>query len=299
MLPLTRAADMELSVRARRTACVVDPALLLSTPAALLLVRQLASVVDIWVCPALWRLLDASEFYLRSPDRLARWLDLPGHWPVEQVAQALSLCSQWRASHDLTALGAYWVGLHQTESYLPEHGPRDVPSRFEALLTGWPTPTPAPTPDSEDPTEDRPNLDTSRECAALSASLHGAPVLTLAASEAATPPPLAHTWASDGLQNSPWPADMSASAQAEQHRWLHWLQSAGAAPTAATGLRLSVAHVVAPMAQFIGHGSGGTNDDFTDHLSGDVWPAEPLGRNALPIDATHAWQGAQALWLTL
>lgn len=274
MFNLTRSPNTEWRVRAQRPACVVDPALLLSTPAALLLVQQLSNVVDVWVCPALWRLLDSSEFHLRRPDRLARWLGLPEPWPAEQLAQAVNLCMQWRNSRDFTGLGVYWVGLNTTESCLPEQGPRAAISRFGALLRGWPAPAPAP--DGGGNVDGQPNHDTTRECAALSAALQGAPVLTLAATDGTAPPPLAQAWASDGLRCTSWPSGMAPHAQAEQTRWLEWLLHAGAAPTVATGLRLSVTHLVAPMAQFIEPGSTGANDG-----------------------TASGWEGAQALWLNL
>jgi hypothetical protein len=134
---LTPAADLDVSVRARRLACVLDPALLLATPHALLLVQQLARGVDLWVCPAFWRLLDASEFFGRRPARLRSWLGLASDHPAECIGAAIACWSRWRGSRDLAAMGLYWVGGHQTESFLPEQGPRDLPARFEALVAAW------------------------------------------------------------------------------------------------------------------------------------------------------------------
>jgi hypothetical protein len=137
MHALTPAADLDVSVRARRPACVLDPALLLAAPHALLLAQQLSRSVDLWVCPDFWRLLDASEFFVRSPQRLRAWLSLGDEHPVESVGAAIAAWARWRMARELSALNLYWVGGHQTESLLPEHGPRDIPARFEALMQAW------------------------------------------------------------------------------------------------------------------------------------------------------------------
>lgn len=137
MHALTPAADLDVSVRARRLACVLDPALLLAAPHALLLAQQLSRTMDLWVCPGFWRLLDASEFFARRPTRLRAWLALASEHPTDSVGAAIECWSRWRATRDLSALGLYWVGGHQTESFLPENGPRDLPARFEGLVEAW------------------------------------------------------------------------------------------------------------------------------------------------------------------
>ena len=137
MHALTPALDLDVSLRARRIACVLDPALLLAAPHGLLLAQQLARTMDLWVCPAFWRLLDASEFFARRPARLRAWLALASDHPDYSVGTAIACWSRWRATRDLSALGLYWVGGHQTESFLPEHGPRDLPARFEGLMESW------------------------------------------------------------------------------------------------------------------------------------------------------------------
>lgn len=299
MHALTHAPDMELSVRSRRTACVLDPALLLSAPQSLLLARQLSSVVDVWLCPGLWRLLDASEFFLRSPDRLARWLGLPEQGRSDAVGRALTLCSHWRASHDVNGLGMYWVGLHQTESFLPEHGPRDLPTRFEALMTRWQSP--APDDDRDAPLLQGNQLELAQECAALSAALEGAPVLTLAGTPGASQPPLlTRQWAEQGLPLQHWPDWLLQARQAEQQHWWTLLSRAGATATVATGLNLSVAQVIAPMAHFLPPGDPLATDAWSGDTFGDAWPAETPTLSSTEGDPLAGWwQQAQALWFNL
>lgn len=295
MHALTRATDLELSVRSRRIACVLDPALLLSAPQALLMARQLAAVVDIWLCPALWRLLDASEFFQRSPVRLARWLGLPDELPAAQVSQALELCCKWRASTDLSALGMYWVGLHQTESFLPEQGPRDIPIRFESLLTQWLDPDGQPNLPPQDGGH-QPSLESALECAALSVALQSAPILTLAATPGSgLAPKLTQTLTAQCLSCHAWPQWLDQARVAEQQHWWQLLIKAGAAATVATGLRLSIVHVVAPHAQFLVQTQDPGAVGWTHDPMGDDWPLE-ANHAPPPDDLSGWWHQAQALW---
>lgn len=328
MHALTAAADLDVSVRARRLACVLDPALLLAAPHALLLAQQLSRTVDLWVCPAFWRLLDASEFFGRRPARLRAWLALGNAHPPESVGAAVDAWSRWRGTRDLTALGLYWVGSHQTESFLPESGPRDLPARFEALLEAWlrggahaagevgpeaelaapPTtvralpgvqlepqqPPPCVLPERETAQRHEGRLET----AALSVALQ-APVLTLAGGDT-EPPGLVRQWADSGLATVPWRSLHPVSAAAEHERWWDATVACGAAATVAAaagvGVRLALAQVVAPSGQFL-------PDPTTDWMEAfgieDWGDGEAAPRPAREPPATAWWRGAQALWLAL
>lgn len=303
MHALTRTPDLELSVRSRRQACVLDPTLLLASPQGLLLARQLSTVMDIWLCPALWRLLDASEFFQRSPARLIRWLGLPSDWPLDSVSQALTLCSRWRASHDISALGMYWVGLHQTESYLPEQGPRQLPQHFESLLTRWQQPDASEhSANGLQPDEHQTSApDLAQECAALSVALQGAPILTCNPTRQAEPPPALLTLLADqGLPMRTWPMPLHTVRDAEHQRWWHLLCHCGAAPTVATGLNLSVVQVVAPLAQFMDVPLATDSDAlWADNTYGDAWPADTPPDLPAPPHLDGWWQHAQALWFNL
>jgi hypothetical protein len=334
MHALTPAADLDVSVRARRLACVLDPALLLAAPHALLLAQRLARGVDLWVCPAFWRLLDASEFFARRPARLRAWLGLDAGHPEECVAAAILAWSRWRVSRDLSALGLYWVGGHQTESFLPENGPRDLPARFEALVEAWTRAADAQREDApalpvvagavrrlpvsraagREPSgsgvsaaveEDAPAAPAQGqegvlESAALAVALQ-APVLTLAAAEGA--PALVRQWADSGLAGVAWSSLHAASAAAEQERWWNATIASGAAATVAAaygiGVRLALAHVVAPSGQFLvpPEGEGGWGDDIALDGLWDDGPAASCTPRAAP--AAPWWRDAQALWIGL
>jgi hypothetical protein len=309
MHALTPAADLDVSVRARRLACVLDPALLLAAPHGLLLARQLARTMDLWVCPAFWRLLDASEFFARRPARLRAWLALASDHPVDSVGTAIECWSRWRATRDLSALGLYWVGGHQTESFLPENGPRDLPARFEGLMESWTRGTEAidVLPASERAAEPAAAGTPAQhhegvlESAALSAALQ-APVLTLAGADSEAPG-LVRYWAGSGLAGAPWLTLHAVSAAAEQQRWWQATVASGAAATvasaAAIGVRLALAQVVAPAGPCLCEGEPAT-DWIAEIPAEDEWGdcefAPPPGAAA---NAAQWWREAQALWMGL
>lgn len=328
---LTPAGDLDVSVRARRPACVLDPALLLAAPHALLLAQQLSRTVDLWVCPAFWRLLDASEFFGRRPARLRTWLALANDHSTDAVGAAIEAWSRWRVSRDLAALGLYWVGGHQTESFLPENGPRDLPARFEGLMDAWlragdgedalvandipaarhGTVRPLPglrvetlAPVEEDAEAQAPSMPCQQqegrlEAAALSVVLQ-APVLTLAAT-GSDAPGLVRQWADSGLAGTAWHAVHPASALAEHERWWSATIASGAAATVAAasaiGVRLGLAQVVAPSGQFLPEAEPAWVDELA---GGDAWDADPVApREVAGTAATAWWRDAQALWMPL
>jgi hypothetical protein len=334
MHALTPAADLDVSVRARRLTCVLDPALLLAAPHLLLLTQQLARSVDLWVCPGFWRLLDASVFFCRRPARLRSWLALSPQHPEQQVGAAVACWSRWRVSRDLTALGLYWVGGHQTESFLPEQGPRDLPMRFEALVEAWMRANDVPgreavlvaagddgeheaaattvrplrrialEPDPDDDARCGPGQrhEGVLEAAALAVALQ-APVLTVAANDDG-PPALVRQWMEGGLAASSLESVHAAAAAAERQRWWDALVASGAAATVAAvaslGVGLAIAHVVAPASQLLVPEEGGS--PWLDDLGGASWGDEAPEAAALGLPAREAppwWRDAQALWTRL
>ena len=335
MHALTPAADLDVSVRARRLACVLDPALLLAAPHLLLLTQQLARSVDLWVCPGFWRLLDASVFFCRRPARLRTWLALSAQHPEEQVGAAVACWSRWRVSRDLTALGLYWVGGHQTESFLPEQGPRDLPMRFESLVESWMRANDAPghevslvaagedddghavastvrplrrsavESEADDDARCGPGQRNEGvlEAAALAVALQ-APVLTVAADDDG-PPALVRQWMEGGLAACALDSVHPAAASAERQRWWDALVASGAAATvaaaASVGVHLGLAHVIAPASQMLVPQEGGSPwlDDFA---GGGSWGDEAPEAAALGLPAREApawWHDAQALWTRL
>ena len=178
---------LEFSVRGARSAMVLDPAVLLCHPASAVLVQKLAKVLDLWVPPSLWRLLDASEFYSPNPHALVQWLGLPDLGSQVQAGSALQLWARLRLQRDVGHMDLYWVHDSQSDAYLPEPTPRDLPLRFEALAQALQ----ATTGETEPVDASSGLVDMACECAALAVGLGSVPLLTLASAVPGQPPRLA------------------------------------------------------------------------------------------------------------
>jgi hypothetical protein len=142
------------------------------------------------------------------------------------------------------------------------------------------------------------------EPAALAVALQ-APVLTLAAAHEGEPPALVRQWADSGLRGVSWDALHPASAAAEQQRWWSATVASGAAATvaaaSAVGVRLGLAHVVAPSGQWMAD-SGSACAWMDDAARGESWLGDALAPGAAAAAAappTDWWRDAQALWLVL
>lgn len=275
---------LEFSLRGARSALVLDPAVLLCHPASAVLVRQLARVHDLWVPPGLWRLLDASEFYGRNPRALQQWLGLPEACAVEQVMHALQLWGRLRMQRDVGSMDLYWVHDSQTEAYLAEQAPRDLALRFETLalaLQGQETDEEALGPAAG-------QVDIACECAALAASLDGAPILTLAGTAEGQSPGQARSLQTRGLVTRNWPAS-SEAAQLEHAQWRQTVSQAGASASVALLPALSLVRVLAPQALCLEATDRGPawGDEALDIAPGD-WPS--------PSRQPDYWQDAHAFW---
>lgn len=130
--------ELEVSVRARRWACVVDPLLALSTPLGAQLVQRLAAVVELWMVRGFWQALDSSEYYRRDP--LAFWppaarAALPPE-TAGDVAHALRFWEDLRARNDMACCGMHWISDNLSESALPDGAPANLLERYESLHQG-------------------------------------------------------------------------------------------------------------------------------------------------------------------
>lgn len=127
--------ELEVSVRARRWACVVDPMLALASPVSAQLVQRLASVVELWMVRGFWQALDSSEYYRRDP--LAFWPPAQrGALPpntASNIVQALRFWEDLRARNDMAGCGLNWVSDNLSESALPDNAPGNLIERYETL----------------------------------------------------------------------------------------------------------------------------------------------------------------------
>jgi hypothetical protein len=107
-----------------RRNCILDPALALSRY-GLPLVKQLGTVMDLWLGRELKHILENPQFYLQHPELLLLNRSVPSNrldrsFPLLQdTIRALQEWEQIRQETDLANLKLFWVGDRPSESWLP------------------------------------------------------------------------------------------------------------------------------------------------------------------------------------
>ncbi|WP_334762766.1 hypothetical protein [Nostoc sp.] len=122
----------------QRYACVLDPTLALSRY-GLLLVKQLGTVMDIWLGREFWNIIDNTRFYLDHPELLL----LPmatGSGPLnkqpyilQDMLQALQQWEQMGKQTTLTDLKLFRIGERPEESFLPRGMGTEIIWYYESL----------------------------------------------------------------------------------------------------------------------------------------------------------------------
>ncbi|OJB13733.1 hypothetical protein BGV54_27770 [Burkholderia ubonensis] len=281
-----RADDMLVSVRSRKLACVLDPALVLGSRVGLAFALRLSRVLEPWLTRSFWQVIDASELLLPGLAAGAPNDDIDAPWPLADVLQA------WIALRDATDASAWplrWIGDNLAESQLDGAVAPGIVMHYEALAEALAARLRL----DEDPVSGiwpsrwRPR-EASVDALALSAALEGALVLT--ASVAQREP-----WPVQALARlgrparllDPLPAERSASLfAAERALLLDALAAAGLASLAQELPPLVALHVnvVPAMVAAAAH----------------VPPREEEGRAPAPrIDAANPWDDVRAWWYYL
>jgi len=124
-----RRPDLALTVRQRKLACVLDPALALCHAHGPLLAQRLTQVVEPWLTRSFWQVLDASELLLRRQAR-----DVASSDGLAQPdASALT---EWIRLRDCTDAGSWtfrWIGDCVAESQVQDATDVQVVERYETL----------------------------------------------------------------------------------------------------------------------------------------------------------------------
>jgi hypothetical protein len=229
--------ELEVSVRARRSAYVVDPLLALCSPYGAQLVSRLSALADLTVTRTFWQAIDASDYYRRDP---------LGFWPnalrerlpertAEDFNQALSLWEDERTRNDLSRCRLHWVIDNVSESLFPDGTRADLFERYEALhqaLTSRCDP-------NDDATESAAFYG-SIDSLALAAALGNACVLTLAPDlpQACLRTVCEHV----GLTLEQPPESAEELIALERRRLRELIVTAGATSLLWGGLRIAVVH---------------------------------------------------------
>lgn len=234
--------ELEVSIRARRWACVVDPMLAFVSPLGAQLVQRLSTVMELWMVRTFWQVLDSSDFYRRDP--LA-------FWPADrrdalrpqapQIVQALCYWEGLRARTDMAGCGLRWVSDNLSESSLPEGAPPDLIERYESLHQSLSLRA-DPHLEATETAGFFGAMDTLSLCAALGS----ARVLTLAATDPCACLPT--TCALLSLPVQAPPAHYALLAEVELQQFNALLSHAGASALAWSGPPLAMAYTVLPCA---------------------------------------------------
>ncbi len=176
-----RADDMLVSVRSRKLACVLDPALVLGSRVGLAFALRLSRVLEPWLTRSFWQVIDASELLLPGLAAATPANDAETPWPLADVLRA------WIALRNATDAGSWpfrWIGDNLAESQLNGSADSGVVMHYEALAEALATRV---RPDDDLAPGIWPSRWNRREASvdtiALSAALDGALVLTAAVPE--------------------------------------------------------------------------------------------------------------------
>jgi hypothetical protein len=244
------APDLTIQVTSRPCSCVLDPALALSRY-GVPLSCGLGRVMEVWMVPEFFHILDNTFFYLDRPELLM---------PIARTGQPADpgattrVLRQWerlRGETDLVRQSLKWVGDALRDSSLPDGADIDLPWRWEQLAQAF---------DHRIASEGQPNppfYAATRDAAALSVALPAAGILTFRCALTRGngsddgPPAICELLDHFGLPCCRvLPLDEIASLEREVYR--HLVVRAGLAKYLWSGLDLVVLHLVAPEAsQFI------------------------------------------------
>ena len=261
-----RPADLSLTVRQRKLACVLDPALALGHALGPTLALRLAQVFEPWLTRSFWQTLDASELLLR---RIERGL-VPGS-ALRLDPDALMSWMTLRDSTDAASWTLHWVDENFSLSQVGDAADGELVDRYELLAAAL-----------DERIEQRdanwsPGLDPVRsamDTVALSACLQGALVLTEVPGHDAHAP-----WPVQALQRAHVPAHRLEPLRdgtlfhAERELVRESLVSAGLAAIAQRLPHMAAVHVVA-----------------------DETPTAASDADAAELDP---WRNAQAWWYLL
>jgi hypothetical protein len=130
----------ELSVKFNQPhgTCVLDPMLALSSY-GVPIVKQLGTVIDLWVGREFWHVLDNIQFYLEHPELFLLNRVMPEQteyiaaFSAPEIIQSLQAWAEFRQEIDLEQMKIFWVGDRLNESSLPKNLPPNTIRDYELL----------------------------------------------------------------------------------------------------------------------------------------------------------------------
>jgi hypothetical protein len=286
--------ELEVSVRARRMACVIDPALALASPHGAQFAMRLAHAVEVWMLRTFWQVLDASDYYRSDP--LSFWPANArariGESGAGAMRQALACWEAQRAAVDQGNDRLHWLTDSLAESTFPEGAPTDLLERYEALHDGL-----AARSDPREEATESAAFFGAIDALALAGALGTARILTLAPDD-----PRGCLFAAAGhllLDAEAAPLDDGELVALERAHLRGALIRAGAVPLLWCGLRAAVMHVVvtpnaAATVSTLRYAHADAADDRHSDADPDACNGDPPARTA-----GDSWSGARTFWYAL
>jgi hypothetical protein len=118
--------------------CVIDPTLALSQH-GLLLVQQIAQIIEVWIGRELLHILDNASFYQQQPHLLIPDTLMTDHQldraygSIQVTLWSLKEWEKFRLNTDLANLNLLWLGDNPKESLLPKGRHPELFWRWEAI----------------------------------------------------------------------------------------------------------------------------------------------------------------------
>jgi hypothetical protein len=278
------APDVTVQVGVRRYSCVLDPGLAFS-PYGVAVACGLSRVMEVWMVPEFFHILDNTYFYLDRPELLLPPISC-GHNEAEEIrdqtTRALRHWEKLRVETDLVRRSLNWVGDALRDSSLPEGVDLALPSRWQALAEALDDRVCGKVP---------PNTalySTTRDAAALSAALPAAGILTHITSSAPddeASPTICDVLGRFGLPCKRLAAlDHFAILERDIYRLL--VIRAGLAKYLWSGLHLALLHLVVPEIVEV------TGSSASDRKPVD----EMVIEHDAPVAAVDPWKNAHGWW---
>ncbi len=135
---MTSSPELSVKFNQPHRACVLDPMLALSS-FGIPLVKQLGTVMDLWVGKEFWHVLDNIQFYLQRPELLLLNRAVPDQteylasFSAAQIIQSLQEWESFRLEIDMEQVKLFWVGDRLNESSLPKGIDPNIIQRYEML----------------------------------------------------------------------------------------------------------------------------------------------------------------------
>jgi hypothetical protein len=280
----TLISDVSITLTQRRWACVLDPALALSSY-GLPLVKQLSELMELWIVREFWHMLDNPQFYVEQPEALlGKQIEvLPPNERQELSQQMLRSLQEWerlRLRVDPTTRNINFLADVIGESCVPAGVDNDLIWRWESLAQSLDTCMGAQLTTANTLTLAH------RDLAALAAA-RPACILTYRSTNA--PPQLCTTLIAWGIPCQEIKGtDPLARIEREQFHTL--LVHSGLSKFLWSGLQLVVIHLVVPSASVLS-----PNQDWSDDYA---FPELEMIRPE-QMTPVNLWQGAKAFWYAL